>query len=96
MRTGVVTGMDGTMALLKWCNHERRVPARELMPLKEAREMLTDGDTDIDDVEIIPDILDLVLQPDPTLMNRAFWGQNTRISLKSSVNMVLFKTAKDI
>jgi hypothetical protein len=57
MRTGVVTGMDGNMALLKWCNHERRVPARELMPLKEAREMLTDGDTDIDDVETIPEII---------------------------------------
>jgi len=49
--------MDGTMALLKWCNHERRVPARELVPLKEARELLTDGDTDIDNVEIIPEII---------------------------------------
>jgi len=57
IRTGVVTGMDGTMALLKWCNHERRVLARELMPLKEVRELLTDGDTDIDDVEIIPEII---------------------------------------
>ena len=26
--------------------------------------------------DIIPDILDPVLQPDPTLMNRAFWRQN--------------------
>jgi len=57
MRTGVVTGMDGSMALLKWCNHERRVPVRELMPLKEFRDQLTDGDTDIDDVEVIPEII---------------------------------------
>ena len=57
IRTGVVTGLDGSLALLKWCNHERRVPVRELMPLKEMRDLLTDGDTDIDDVEIIPEII---------------------------------------
>ena len=33
----------------------------------------------IADATIISDILDPVLQPDPTLMNRAFWRQNTRI-----------------
>ena len=33
---------------------------------------------------IIPDILDPVLQPDPTLMNRAFWRQNTRIHFTRS------------
>ena len=39
------------MAILKWCNHERRVPARECMPLKERRELLEDGETDIDSAE---------------------------------------------
>ena len=29
--------------------------------------------------DIIPDIFDPIHQPDPTLMNRAFWRQNTRI-----------------
>ncbi len=53
MRVGVVTGIDGTLALLKWCNHERRVPLRELMPLKERRDLLEDGDTDIDSAEEI-------------------------------------------
>jgi hypothetical protein len=58
MRVGVVTGIDGTMALLKWCNHERRVALRELMPLKERREMLEDGETDIDSAEeIIEEII---------------------------------------
>jgi hypothetical protein len=33
---------------------------------------------------IIPDILDPVLQPDPTLMNRTFWRQNTRIHFTRS------------
>jgi hypothetical protein len=33
---------------------------------------------------IIPDILDPVPQPDPTLMNRAFWHQNTRIHFTRS------------
>jgi hypothetical protein len=51
MRVGTITGFDGTLALIKWCNHERRVPARELMPLKERRELLEDGDTDIDSAE---------------------------------------------
>jgi len=58
MRVGVITGMDGNMALLKWCNHERRVPSRELMPLKEKRDQLEDGDTDIDSAEeIIEEII---------------------------------------
>jgi len=58
MRVGTVTGMDGNMALLKWCNHERRVPHRELMPLKERRDLLEDGDTDIDSAEeIIEEII---------------------------------------
>ena len=34
--------------------------------------------------DIIPDILDPVPQPDPTLMNRAFWRQNTRIHFTRS------------
>jgi len=43
---------------LKWCNHERRVPLRELMPLQERREMLEDGETDIDSAEeIIEEII---------------------------------------
>ena len=29
--------------------------------------------------DIIPDIFDPIPQPDPTVMNRAFWRQNTRI-----------------
>ena len=29
--------------------------------------------------DIIPDIFDPVPQPDPTLMNRAFWRQNTTL-----------------
>jgi hypothetical protein len=33
---------------------------------------------------IIPDILDPVLQPDPNLMNRSFWRQNTRIHFTQS------------
>ncbi len=33
---------------------------------------------------IIPDILDPVPQPDPTLMNHAFWRQNTRIHFTRS------------
>jgi len=50
--------MDGNMALLKWCNHERRVPHRESMPLKERRDLLEDGDTDIDSPEeIIEEII---------------------------------------
>ncbi len=32
-----MTGLDGSLALVKWCNHERRVPSRELMHLKERR-----------------------------------------------------------
>jgi hypothetical protein len=47
MRVGVMTGMDRTLALVKWCNHERRIPYRELMHLKERRDLLEDGDTDI-------------------------------------------------
>ena len=58
MRVGTVTGIDGTLALLKWCNHERRVPLRELMPLKERRDLLEDRDTDIDSAEeIIEEII---------------------------------------
>ncbi len=58
MRVGRVTGMDGSIALLKWCNHERRVPHRELMPLRERRDQLEDGDTDIDSTEeIIEEII---------------------------------------
>jgi hypothetical protein len=58
MRVGVVTGLDGTLALVKWCNHERRVPSRELMHLKERRDLLEDGDTDIDSAEeIIEEII---------------------------------------
>ena len=30
-------------------------------------------------LSIIPDIFDPVPQPDPTLMNRAFWRQNTTL-----------------
>jgi len=48
-----VTGLDGSLALVKWCNHERRVLSRELMPLKERRDLLEDGDTDIDSAEEI-------------------------------------------
>jgi hypothetical protein len=51
MRVGRVTGMDGSIAILKWCNHKRRVPARELMPLQEYRDGLEDGETDIDSAE---------------------------------------------
>ena len=57
MREGKVTGMDGNIALLKWCNHERRVPHRELMPLRERRDQLEDGDTDIDSAEEIEEII---------------------------------------
>jgi len=58
MRVGVVTGLDGTLALVKWCNHERRVPSRELMHLKERRDLLEDGETDIDSAEeIIEEII---------------------------------------
>jgi len=58
MRVGVMTGMDGTLALVKWCNHERRIPYRELMHLKERRDLLEDGDTDIDSAEeIIQEII---------------------------------------
>jgi len=58
MRVGTVTGLDGSLALVKWCNHERRVPHRELMPLKERRDLLEDGDTDIDSAEeIIEEII---------------------------------------
>jgi len=57
MRVGRITGQDGNISLIKWCNHERRVPTRELMPTREQREMLEDGDTDIDDTDeiIIPE-----------------------------------------
>jgi hypothetical protein len=59
MRVGVMTGMDGSsIALVKWCNHERRIPYRELMHLKERRDLLEDGETDIDSVEeIIQEII---------------------------------------
>jgi hypothetical protein len=58
MRLGTVTGLDGSLALVKWCNHERRVPHRELMPLKERRDLLEDGDTDINSAEeIIEEII---------------------------------------
>jgi hypothetical protein len=58
MRVGVVTGLDGTLALVKWCNHGRRIPYRELMHLKERRDLLEDGDTDIDSAEeIIQEII---------------------------------------
>ena len=41
--------------------------------------------------DIIPDILDPVLQPDPTLMNRAFWRQNTRIHFtRSALPLLIF------
>ena len=57
MRVGVVTGLDGTLAIIKWCNHERRGPTRELMHLKE-RNLLEDGDTDINSAEeIIEEII---------------------------------------
>jgi len=51
MRVGVITGFDGPLAIIKWCNHERRVPSRECMPLKERRELMEDGETDIDSAE---------------------------------------------
>jgi hypothetical protein len=51
MRTGVITGFEGPIALINWCNHERRVPSRECMPLKERRELMEDGETDIDSAE---------------------------------------------
>jgi hypothetical protein len=51
MKVGVITGFDGPLALINLCNHERRVPARECMPLKERRELLEDGETDIDSAE---------------------------------------------
>ena len=41
------------ISILKWCNHERRVPTRELMPTREKRDLLEDGDTDIDSAEEI-------------------------------------------
>jgi len=54
IRVGVLTGMDGdSIGLVKWCNHERRVPFRELMHLKERRDLLEDGETDIDSAEEI-------------------------------------------
>jgi hypothetical protein len=40
--------------------------------------------------DIIPDILDPVLQPDPTLMNRALWRQNTRIHFTRSAPPLLY------
>jgi len=46
--------MDGWLiSILKWCNHERRVPTRELMPTREKRDLLEDGDTDVDSAEEI-------------------------------------------
>ena len=48
-----MTGTDGSISILKWCNHERRVPTRELMPTREMRDLLEDGETDIDSAEEI-------------------------------------------
>ena len=53
MRTGRVTGQDGEISLIKWCNHERRVPSRELMPTREKRDWAETGDTDEDSTEEI-------------------------------------------
>jgi len=53
MRTGRVTGQDGEISIIKWCNHERRVPSRELMPTREKRDWAEDGDTEEDSAEEI-------------------------------------------
>jgi len=51
MRTGRVTGQDGEISLIKWCNHERRVPSRELMPTRDKRDWAEDEDTEEDSTE---------------------------------------------
>jgi len=58
-RNGKVTGQDGGISLIKWCNHEGRVPTREMMPSKEQRDKeekesrKEEGNTDIETNEEI-------------------------------------------
>jgi len=53
MRVGRVIGQDGGISIIKWCNHERRVPSRELMPTRDMRDWLEDGETEEDSAEEI-------------------------------------------
>jgi len=60
-----IVGFDGSIALLRWGNMDRRVPERDLLPSHEKREIIEDKDEVsgreeeeiVSDTEVIPEIV---------------------------------------